>query len=139
MTFSWIRGFCLLLVFLQHAITIHSSNTSSHQEEELVSKQGHSVTRTNNITSNATVAQREEAYGLLRGSAASIQHVERIVDMKALDALNGIDPSAPQFVFHPPGHEANILDYPFFAHWSHAECGATVIHDDILLTAGHVS
>lgn len=64
---------------------------------------------------------------------------ELIVDKDALEDLEevGVDPSAPEVVFHPPGHEANLWEYPFFAHWSHAMCGATVIHDDILLTAGH--
>lgn len=35
------------------------------------------------------------------------------------------------------GHRANIRDFPFFAHWSEAYCGASLIHDDILLTAAH--
>ena len=32
------------------------------------------------------------------------------------------------------GHRANISAYPFFAHWSLAYCGASLIHNDILLT-----
>jgi secreted trypsin-like serine protease len=35
------------------------------------------------------------------------------------------------------GRDATKGDYPFFARWSKS-CGATVIHDDILLTAAHV-
>jgi Trypsin len=62
--------------------------------------------------------------------------VERIVDVKALDEIGG-DALAAEFVNHPPGHEANVNDYPFFAHWSHAMCGASIVHDDVLLTAGH--
>jgi hypothetical protein len=116
-----IRELCLLLVvLLQHATIIHSSTDSGDDLETT-------------MTGPAS---------LLRGSslsASSIQHMERIVDMDALAALNGVDPASSQFVFHPPGHEANYWDYPFFAHWTHAECGATVVHDDILLTAGHVS
>jgi hypothetical protein len=36
-----------------------------------------------------------------------------------------------------PSHKANVNNYPFFAHWSQAMCGASIVHDDILLTAGH--
>lgn len=64
---------------------------------------------------------------------------ERIIDIEALQGIadDGADVRAKQFLYHPPGHEANKMDYPFFAHWSHAMCGAAVVHDDILLTAGH--
>ena len=31
------------------------------------------------------------------------------------------------------------MPYPYFAHWYDIGCGATLIHDDILLTAAHVS
>ncbi len=36
------------------------------------------------------------------------------------------------------GHDADYLEYPFFTSWGKS-CGATLIHDDILLTAAHVS
>jgi hypothetical protein len=116
-----IRELCFLLIFLlQHATIVQSTADTGDELETTMTG----------------------AASLLRGSAlsaSSIQHMERIVDMDAIAALNGVDPASSQFVFHPPGHEANFWDYPFFAHWTHAECGATVIHDDILLTAGHVS
>ncbi|CAB9507333.1 Plasminogen (Fragment) [Seminavis robusta] len=64
------------------------------------------------------------------------QPVERIVDKKALKEING-DALSKEFIYHPPGHEANVEDYPFFAHWSHAMCGASIVAEDILLTAGH--
>jgi hypothetical protein len=137
MSTVWLRELCLLLVFLlQNATIIHSTEDSG---DAVTTTMTEAATRNNNATT-ATVLQQEEAYGLLRGSSisvASIQHMERIIDKDAIAALNGADPSL--FVFHPPGHEANFWDYPYFAHWTHAECGATVVHDDILLTAGHVS
>ena len=36
------------------------------------------------------------------------------------------------------GQDAEYLEYPFFTSWGKS-CGATLIHDDILLTAAHVS
>ena len=36
------------------------------------------------------------------------------------------------------GKDADFNEYPFFASWGKS-CGATLIHDDILLTAAHVS
>ena len=36
------------------------------------------------------------------------------------------------------GNDADPAEYPFFAQWG-SSCGATLIHDDILLTAAHVS
>ena len=36
------------------------------------------------------------------------------------------------------GNNADLEEYPFFASWG-SSCGATLIHDDILLTAAHVS
>lgn len=35
------------------------------------------------------------------------------------------------------GQDADVGEYSFFSSWS-TSCGATVIHDDILLTAAHV-
>jgi secreted trypsin-like serine protease len=36
------------------------------------------------------------------------------------------------------GNDADPAEYQFFAAWG-SSCGATLIHDDILLTAAHVS
>jgi hypothetical protein len=36
------------------------------------------------------------------------------------------------------GVDAGFNEYPFFTSWGRS-CGATLIHDDILLTAAHVS
>lgn len=36
------------------------------------------------------------------------------------------------------GQDADFDEYPFFTSWGKS-CGATLIHDDILLTAAHVS
>lgn len=36
------------------------------------------------------------------------------------------------------GQDADFMEYPFFTSWGRS-CGATLIHDDILLTAAHVS
>ena len=36
------------------------------------------------------------------------------------------------------GSNADLNEYPFFTSWG-SSCGATLIHDDILLTAAHVS
>jgi secreted trypsin-like serine protease len=36
------------------------------------------------------------------------------------------------------GQNADINEYPWFTAWGKS-CGATLIHDDILLTAAHVS
>ena len=36
------------------------------------------------------------------------------------------------------GEDADFSEYPFFTSWGKS-CGATLIHDDILLTAAHVS
>ena len=36
------------------------------------------------------------------------------------------------------GQDATFGEYPFFTSWG-TSCGATLIHDDILLTAAHVS
>ena len=36
------------------------------------------------------------------------------------------------------GQNADFNEYPFFTSWGKS-CGATLIHDDILLTAAHVS
>ena len=36
------------------------------------------------------------------------------------------------------GSNAAFNEYPFFTSWG-SSCGATLIHDDILLTAAHVS
>ena len=36
------------------------------------------------------------------------------------------------------GIAADPAEFPFFAQWG-SSCGATLIHDDILLTAAHVS
>ena len=67
------------------------------------------------------------------------QSVTRIVDRDAIAALGeqGIHPGDPRFDLHPPGHEADPNDYPFFAYWYRVGCGASVVHDDILLTAAH--
>jgi hypothetical protein len=65
-------------------------------------------------------------------AAAAAVPVTRIVDK---DALAEVDNTVD--VYHPPGHEANVEEYPFFVHWSRAMCGASIVHDDILLTAGH--
>ncbi|CAB9504571.1 Vitamin K-dependent protein C (Fragment) [Seminavis robusta] len=35
------------------------------------------------------------------------------------------------------GHRVNATEYPFFAHWSKAYCGASLVAPDILLTAAH--
>ena len=65
--------------------------------------------------------------------------VERIVDRDAIKELEdlGVQPTDPDFELHPPGHEANLDEYPFFAYWSRVGCGASVVHNDILLTAAH--
>ncbi len=36
------------------------------------------------------------------------------------------------------GQDAEFMEYPYFTSWGRS-CGATLIHDDILLTAAHVS
>lgn len=36
------------------------------------------------------------------------------------------------------GKDANFNEYPWFTTWG-TSCGATLIHEDILLTAAHVS
>jgi len=74
------------------------------------------------------------AKSALRGVSPP-ESVLRIVDKGALESVD--DPLEREFIYHPPGHEANVDEYPYFAHWSNAMCGASVIHDDILLTAGH--
>lgn len=116
--FPNLRRLCLVLLFLHDIVITQSATTSLASEEKL-----------ENVTKAAE-------YFLLRGSLYQ-QHKERIIDKEALKDLNGADPAADEFVFHPPGHEANVVDYPYFAHWSHAMCGATIVHDDILLSAGH--
>ena len=43
----------------------------------------------------------------------------------------------PLTVVSESGHKANISEYPYFAFWSNAYCGASLIAPDILLTAAH--
>jgi len=86
----------------------------------------------------------EETKNALRGKirAAQLQqpmHVERVVDHDEIEQFEreGKDPTHPNAALDPPGHEANVDEYPFFAYWHGPVCGATVVHDDILLTAAH--
>ncbi|CAB9521115.1 Plasminogen (Fragment) [Seminavis robusta] len=99
---------------------------------------------TSSSTNNTTTRHDSALYNRLRGYYALQQqqtplHVERIIDKGAIAQLTekGVDPSSDQFVYHPPGHEANHNAYPFFGHWSHAMCGVSIVHDDIVLTAAH--
>jgi trypsin len=45
--------------------------------------------------------------------------------------------SNPLTLFAESGHKANISQYPYFAFWTNAYCGASLIAPDILLTAAH--
>jgi secreted trypsin-like serine protease len=45
--------------------------------------------------------------------------------------------SNPLTLLTESGHKANISHYPFFAFWSDAYCGASLIAPDLLLTAAH--
>ena len=113
--------------------TILSSQQETHQEDVFLLRASHLF---HNEDTVGDVREKQQPPAVTR------QHDndrELIIDKDALEDLEevGVDPTAPEAIFHPPGHEANLWEYPFFAHWSHAMCGATVIHDDILLTAGH--
>ena len=43
----------------------------------------------------------------------------------------------PQTLLFEHGHRTNVSHFPYFAHWSDAFCGASLVAPDILLTAAH--
>ena len=136
------RGFLcniFLLLVIAAAIANASHIPHSTENENIVHEepqQQHDVfsLRASHLYHHQQPQQQQQEH-----SPPLIEDRSLIIDKDALEDLahDGADPTAEEFIFHPPGHEANVNDYAFFAHWSHAMCGATVIHDDILLSGGH--
>ena len=54
--------------------------------------------------------------------------------LQRISVVSAIEPE-PRIV---GGNDADFMEYPYFTSWGRS-CGATLIHEDILLTAAHVS
>ena len=114
----------LEFLVLQISTTTNDDNSNAI-EESLQAVHGVKLLRSRRRTSQTEQKQKQSDQTSLKQRNLIINDASTAEESNPLTLLLGSD------------HRADITKYSYFAHWSHALCGASLIAPDLLLTAAH--